>query len=227
VADITGLEFVPGEALDSQAIIRFTSVGGYIITRRTGVGALGLYPSPTLYPSTTLYPSGGEFPVTPTDPGWTQLASVYPSTGGTVTIALPTNDDDYLVAVVCRDAGGALTGPFSTCTVFGLAVPELLAFDAYGAVGMVTTTRAVGARFEVDVHPSWPFGEAGLAISAGLSTFPVGTVADPATLTSAGGTPFPESGLLPAGSDGMLVRAALPKFISRRYVRFAQESVLS
>ncbi len=212
-AAVAGLAFAPLEASDLSAPIDFVASGGYVIARHAGAGTAA--------------------PATSTDSGWTEVANVYPGSGGRVLVPLPTNSDEYTLAVAGRNAAGAVSA-FSTVDVFGLAAPALEAVTSSAALSRVANARQGWPVLELDTRLSWakaaayPAGaqwryDASVDGPDGWVTFDADTPVSVELLNDPGGTPLGAEGW-PAGSAGMLVRLTFPVAPLRRYVRPSEVS---
>ena len=191
------------QARDLQATVTFTVPTGYgwAIDYATGAGQ-----TPPDLPL-----SGG---------GWTN-ADLDPTdaAGGTLTVTLPTNDDDYTLAVWAANTDGTWSPPI-TINVFGLDAPTLGPAGARYASVQVTTTRRGWPKIEVDTDPAFgsPTVYDGEADTSGWLVCL--TSGDVQTGT---GTALPTTGF-PPGSNGRYLRVTLPVAYSNRHVRGYQGS---
>ncbi len=153
--------------------------------------------------------------------GWTLADEDTADAGGSasVSVALPTNDDDYTAAIWAIDPDGRASEPI-TVTVFGLNEPAAGPGGPRYASIQVTTARAGWPRIEVDTDPAF-----GSPTVYDAETDPGGwTICDTTgEVTSDAGDVMPAGGF-PAGSSGKYLRVRLPAAFGNRYARGYQGS---
>ena len=138
---------------------------------------------------------------------------------GTLTVTLPTNDDDYTVAVWAADEDGTWGAP-ATINVFGLDEPVVGPTGHLYASIQITTTRGGWPRIEVDTDPAF-----GSPTVYDAKTDPGGwTICDTTgEVTGNTGDAMPAGGY-PADTDGKYLRVTIPSALGNRWVRGYQGS---
>lgn len=164
--------------------------------------------------------AGESPPGTPDAAGWALVEDLAESSAEILelSVALPTNDDDYTLALWAF-AGEDFSPDPHTVTVFGTIAPTMAAVGDNYAAFYVDTDRPGKPRVEVSPFGSFVTSDVYDAHDDGEEGWRIGPPGSENLLASSSfGDPLPSGGW-PADSAGSIVRRELPVVEADRYVR--------
>lgn len=225
---VSGLTFEESLNLGARVTFNVPTGHGYrIMIKLGGLSTVG--PDTPLTPDTALYSGTLDPPVSPTDPDWDQVANTTSGSGTfrDVSIALPTNDEEYGLAVYSYDPGGAtFSASPAMIYVFGMVPPLAVHATQEYAIFEIVTARRAAMVLELGDTNDFPKGSGDIVMSqradpSNFMIYPPGTPT--ADILAGDGDLLSADGWL-QDSDGSLVRCSFTPTGGTRYARAYQES---